>query len=197
MSIDMSLNSRLFLDVNRFARHTGWLHGVATTYITVALALLALLVLAGVWLSRHRSSQTMAAAIWSGLAGLLAVALNQPIVHAVNERRPFVALPHVEVLTSRSADAALPSDHATLAGAVLAALYFVDRRLGIAATVLGLLLAADRVYVGVHYPGDVLAGLAFGALVAVVGWLALRGVLTAVVQRLRSGSLRRLLTAGA
>lgn len=191
----MSLNTRLFLDVNRFARHTAWLHGAATAYITLAVVLLALLVVAGVLLSRHRSSRTMAAAIWAGVAALVAVALNQPLIHAVNEKRPFVALPHVLVLTKHSADAGLPSDHATLAGAVLAALYFVDVRLGVTATVLGVLLAADRVYVGVHYPGDVLAGLAFGALVAVVGWLALRGLLTAVVRRLRGGSLRRLLTA--
>ena len=191
----MSLNSRLFLDVNRFSRHTAWLHGVAAAYVNLAVALLAVLVLIGVLVARHRPSGAMAAAVWAGLAGLVAVALNQPLIHALNERRPFVALPHVLVLVHHSPDAALPSDHATLAGAVLAALYLVDRRLGAVATAVGLVLAADRVYVGVHYPGDVLAGLAVGAAVALVGWLLLRGPLTAVVRRLRAGSLRRLLTA--
>ncbi|MCU1589746.1 MAG: phosphoesterase PA-phosphatase related protein, partial [Frankiales bacterium] len=184
---------RLFLDVNRFARHTAWLHGLATAYIKVAVALLALLVVAGFLLSRGRDSQKVAASVWTGVGALLAVALNQPLVHHFNERRPFVALPHVLLLTKHGADPGLPSDHATLAGAVMAGLFFVDRRLGVAAVVVGVLLAADRVYVGVHYPGDVLAGLALGALVAVVGWLALRNPLTAVVRRLRSGSLRRLL----
>lgn len=189
----MSLNTRLFLDVNRFSRHTAWLHGAGKRYITVAIGLLALLAIVGFVLSRARSSATMAAAIWAGLAGPVAVGLNQPLVHAFNERRPFEKLQHVLVLTNRSADAGLPSDHATLAGAVLAALYFVDRRLAIAATVIGVLLAVDRVYVGVHYPGDVVAGLAFGALVAVAGGLALSRPLTALVELLRRGPLKRLL----
>ena len=191
----MSLNTRLFLDVNRFARHTPWLHGVAVAYVNLAVAGLAVLVLIGVLVARHRPSGVLAAAVWSGLAGPVAVGLNQPLIHALDEKRPFVTLPHVLVLVHRSADAGLPSDHATLAGAVLAAMYLVDRRLGVVATVVGVLLAADRVYVGVHYPGDVLAGLAVGAAVALLGWLLTRVLLTALVRRLRAGSLRRLLTA--
>lgn len=190
-----SLNGRLFLEVNRFARSTGWLHATATTYVTVSLVLLALLVLVGVALSRHRDAVNVAAAGWAGLAGLVAVGLNQPLVHAFSERRPFQTLPGIVVLASRSPDPGLPSDHATLAGAVLTALYFVDRRLGIAATVVGLLLAADRVYIGAHFPGDVLAGLAFGGLVAAAGWLALRRPLTALVRRLRDSPIRPLLLA--
>lgn len=189
----MNLNSRLFLDVNEFSRDTAWLHGAAAAYTTIALIALAALVLVGVALARSWSDGRLAAAIWSGLAGLVAVALNQPLVHAFNEPRPFVTLSHVLVLTPHKADAGLPSDHATLAGAVLAALYFVDRRLAIVATVVSVLLAADRVYIGVHYPGDVLAGLAVGAVVAVIGWLALRGLLTSLVARLRATALRRLL----
>lgn len=38
-------------------------------------------------------------------------------------------------------------------------------RIGVAATVLGLFLAFARVYVGAHYPGDVVAGLLLGAAV--------------------------------
>jgi undecaprenyl-diphosphatase len=52
------------------------------------------------------------------------------------------------------------------------------RRLGYVVIGLALLLAFARVYVGVHYFGDVLAGLAFGGIVAAAGvpladrWLA-------------------------
>jgi len=116
-------------------------------------------------------------------------------VHAFNRPRPFVALDHVLVLSHRSADGGMPSDHGVLAGAVLAALFLVDRRLGWVATGVGVLLAASRVYVGAHYPGDVLAGLAFGALVALVGWALLGRLLTRVLVRLRLTRLRPLLTA--
>jgi undecaprenyl-diphosphatase len=44
--------------------------------------------------------------------------------------------------------------------------------------------------VGAHYPADVVAGLTLGAAVAVIGWLALRRPLVAVVTALARTPLR-------
>jgi undecaprenyl-diphosphatase len=46
----------------------------------------------------------------------------------------------------------------------------------------------------VHYPHDVLAGLLLGAAVSVVGWFAVRAVLTRAVVALRHTPLRPLTT---
>jgi membrane-associated phospholipid phosphatase len=190
------VDSDLFRAINDFAKSTTWLHGSATFYAAKAgPALLALLVVVAVAACRKRDATSLAKAVWAGLAPLMAVALNQPLVHAFHRQRPFLALDHVLVLAHRSADGGMPSDHGTLAGAVLAALLLVDRRLGLAATAVGLLLAVSRVYVGVHYPGDVLAGLAFGAVVALAGWLLLARPLTAAVASLRHSRLRPLVSA--
>ena len=48
-----------------------------------------------------------------------------------------------------------------------------------------LLMAFARVYIAAHHPWDVVAGLVFGALVALIGWALLRGMLTAITGRLR------------
>ncbi|MCW2601482.1 MAG: phosphoesterase PA-phosphatase related protein [Frankiales bacterium] len=190
------MDSDLFRVVNDFAKDTPWLHGLATFYAGVAgPALLALLVLLAVVWSRAWETSALAKSVWAGLAPVIAIGLNQPLVRLINRPRPFATLDHVLVLAHRSADGGLPSDHGTLAGAVLAALFLADRKLGWAATGVGVLLAASRVYVGVHYPGDVLAGLAFGALVAVVGWAVVGGLLTRLLVRLRLTRLRPLLTA--
>lgn len=149
-----------FEAVSRFAAATGWLHA------TMA-------VIAG-W----------GAAVF---AVLLAVAVNQPVAHAVAEQRPFAGFPSAVVLLHRSTDPGFPSDHATMAGAVAVGLFLVNRRLGAVTAALALVLAFSRVYVGVHYPGDVVAGLVLGALVVLVGGLVALPVLTWVVERVSAG----------
>jgi undecaprenyl-diphosphatase len=191
------VDSHLFRVVNDLAKHTAWLHGFAVLYAkTLGPALLAALVLLAVWRARRTESRSLALAGWAGLAPLAAVALNQPLVHLVWRDRPYATLDHVLVLVHRSADASFPSDHSVLAGSVLAALLLLDRRVGALAAVVGVLLAASRVYVGAHYPGDVVAGLVVGAAVALGGWALLERTLTALVERLRHTGLRPLLTAG-
>jgi undecaprenyl-diphosphatase len=112
---------------------------------------------------------------------LLAVALNQPIVNGVHEARPYTVHPHILVLAHRSADFSFPSDHAVMTGAVAAGLWLVSRRLGAVATFAALLMAFVRVYIAAHYPHDVIAGLAFGAAVVLLGWLLLATLLTRLV----------------
>jgi undecaprenyl-diphosphatase len=57
-----------------------------------------------------------------------------------------------------------PSDHATLFFALAAGLFFVSRRLGVAASLwVALVILLPRVYVGWHYPTDIVAGAAIGA----------------------------------
>ena len=72
------------------------------------------------------------------------------------------------MLVARSADYSFPSDHAVMAGAVTAGILLAHRTLGLVSAALALLMAATRVYVGAHFPLDVVAGLAVGAAVALV-----------------------------
>ena len=66
----------------------------------------------------------------------------------------------------------MPSRHCFSAAAIAGAAWFVIRPLGLALAVLAVVIAVCRVVTGVHYISDVLAGLAFGAVFAVVGWNA-------------------------
>ena len=135
----------------------------------------------------------MAAAIWAGAGTLVAVAINQPLVNGFAEARPYTDHHAILVLVARSADYSFPSDHAVMAGAVAAGLWLVDRRLGVAASIAALLMAFARVYVAAHYPHDVVVGLAFGALVVLVGWWLLSRVLSQLIEHLSTTPLRPLL----
>ena len=187
MSTLHRLDDRLLADVNDFARHTGWLHGVVLGYATYGVVLFAALLAAGLLITRTGSDRSLAAAGWACLATLIAVGLNQPLVSAFGEARPYTAHAHLLVLATRSSDPSFPSDHAVMAGAVAAGLWLVSRRLGLVAGIAALAMAFARVYIAAHYPWDVAAGLLLGVLVAVGGWALLRTPLTTL-----TGSLRRM-----
>ncbi|HEY2536634.1 MAG TPA: phosphatase PAP2 family protein [Solirubrobacteraceae bacterium] len=101
---------------------------------------------------------------WSRAVGTVAgtYALNTAIKLAVRRRRP--ELPGLPALTGTPTQLSFPSAHASTSFAA-AGLY---TRLGLPAPVLyglAVKLSLSRLYLGVHYPSDVLAGAALGALV--------------------------------
>ncbi|WP_018566621.1 phosphatase PAP2 family protein [Streptomyces sp. PsTaAH-124] len=127
----------------------------------------AVLMLLGWWQARAQDARQAVKALAAPVLTVLAFAVSTVLKQAVHENRPCRSL-HVITLEACPApgDWSFPSNHATLAAAAAVVLWFVSTRLGVIATVGALAMAASRVWVGAHYPHDVLAGLAVGALVA-------------------------------
>jgi undecaprenyl-diphosphatase len=107
-------------------------------------------------------------AVTAVLSAGLALAVNLLISHFWARPRPFADHPGaVHVLLAHSADASFPSDHAAAGFAVAVVLLRYHRRLGWAAVAAAVLMCFARVYVGDHYPGDVLAGAAIGTVAGI------------------------------
>lgn len=193
----LHLDHSWFLAVNSFAKDTPWLHAAIRGYAVYGVVLFALILLWSWWRARRRDLHAVTAALWAPLGTLLAVGLNQPLGSWVHRARPYTVLPHVEVLVARTSDFSFPSDHAVMAGAVAAGVWLASRRLGLLTGAAAVLLAFARVYVGAHYPGDVLAGLLFGAVVTVVGYAVVRRLLEWIVAAVARTPARPLVTAGA
>ena len=85
---------------------------------------------------------------------------------------PLTALGFTPLFPKDKPGQSMPSRHCFSAAAIAGAAWFVIRPLGLALAVLAVVIAVCRVVTGVHYISDVLAGLAFGAVFAVVGWNA-------------------------
>jgi undecaprenyl-diphosphatase len=132
-----------------------------------------------------------ATCVWSIAACVLAVAFNLGIEHLVFEPRPFVTHA-VHLLIAHPADDSFPSDHAAVSFAVAAMLLFTLpslftsawkqrvvlwqqqgwRHLLLPLVLMGLAvlvacsISIARVFVGVHYPGDILGGAGSGMAAA-------------------------------
>lgn len=183
-----------FESVNGFARSTPWLHMPALLYAEYGVVLFAGLLLIS-WLLARRTGdlRRVTAALWAPVGALVAVGLNQFLVAAFAEPRPYTVLSGTLVLVHRSTDPSFPSDHAVMAGAVAAGVLLVHRRLGLVAAALAVLMAATRVYVGAHFPLDVVAGLAVGAAIALASYVVARPLAGRLVERLSDTPVRPLL----
>ena len=136
----------------------------AQDMVTVLIVLVALTFLIP-WRSR-RSERRDGAVLATAAAGL-ALLINQPIAHLVDRTRPFLAHPaHAHLLISQSHDPSFPSDHATGAFALAFGIWIYDRTIGAFILVLAAIVAFARVYVGTHYPGDVVGGALIGIAMA-------------------------------
>lgn len=88
----------------------------------------------------------------------------KPLVARV---RPFDMNPGVDLLISPPGDWSFPSGHTAASFASTGALYASGERMWIGAAVLSVLIAFSRLYLYVHYPTDVLAGIVIGTVLGV------------------------------
>ena len=93
----------------------------------------------------------------------LSLALRQ----AIGRDRPPLVYPEPKTLVAVPHTGAFPSGHASSAFACATVLAWASPRLRIPAFVLAAAIAWSRVYVGVHWPLDVLGGAVLGVLVAI------------------------------
>ncbi|MEU4652337.1 phosphatase PAP2 family protein [Streptomyces sp. NPDC023723] len=124
------------------------------------------------WGVRRRGGEDAAPAVaalaWAPLAAGIAVLVNVPIRGFVERPRPFKDHQGLDVLVDGKNDFSFVSDHATLLMAMAIALFVTRRKFGVVAIVLALLGGLCRVYMGVHYPTDVVGGFALGTAVALL-----------------------------
>ncbi|TNH30765.1 phosphatase PAP2 family protein [Micromonospora orduensis] len=159
-----------------------WFVGHATEGVILLLG--ALLVVAA--LSRLSGGpRDRALALVSPLPTLLAYAGSEWLKTVVDEDRPCRTVGRAIIAGAcpPPGDWSFPSNHATIAGALAVTTLLLSRRLGLVALPLAALAAFSRVFVGVHYPHDVAAGVLLGGLVA--------ALLTPLLARATAEALRR------
>jgi undecaprenyl-diphosphatase len=191
------IDGSLFTTVTDFARDTKWLNTPLSLWTNAGLGVFAVLMLVGWWRARRRDTATMTLALSAPVAVVFAFAVAEIVKEVVAEVRPCYSLPHDYFVSGCPArtDYAFPSGHTTTAAATVAALWLLERRLAVIAAAFALLEGFTRVYLGDHYPHDVIGAALLALPVAYATSRILGRVAIPLVERLRTGVLQPVLTA--
>ena len=111
----------------------------------------------------------MAAALVLGL--LLGNMILKPLVGRI---RPFDVNPDIVLLIRAPLDYSFPSMHTCSSVACAGVLWRRNRGWGTCAAVLAAAIAFSRLYLQVHYPTDVLAGMVLGLMCAYLGMVMVK-----------------------
>ena len=144
----------------------------------------ALAILVGI-VTRRGTRGTLGLAALTAVTTFLADAASFGVKDVVHRTRPFVAHPVIHPLYAVHSSS-VPAGHAATAFAGATVLAWAAPRATPFVAALAVAIGYSRVYVGVHYPGDVIGGAMLGALVA----LSAIATVDAVAQRVRSASTR-------
>ena len=141
---------------------------VIASEVVFAVAIVTLLLL----VPGTRRQLARRAGVAAAASAAFAVLVSHLLSAAIDRPRPFVAhASTIHAFIAHAADPSFPSDHATAAFAIATAVALRARAAGALLLVLAAVLAAGRVFLGLHYPSDVLAGAAIGAAIALLCWV--------------------------
>ena len=106
--------------------------------------------------------------LMSAIALLGSLIINNNLIKNLVQRpRPFRTFPELQIIIPTPSEFSFPSGHTSSSFAAAAVFYrHLPKKLGVPSVVLAGLIGFSRLYVGVHYPTDVLAGVIMGILLS-------------------------------
>ncbi|HAL57364.1 MAG TPA: hypothetical protein DCP63_13080 [Bacteroidetes bacterium] len=171
-------DTRLFRDINnRQTQRNGFPELLDKTTVPTFAA-----IPAGLFITGYASDDDDLenAAVLLGAAQVVALGTTSLLKAVIDRRRPFETLPDVKVKDNTSSlGSSFPSGHTSQAFAIatLIALEYPKPYVYVPAFIWAGLVGYGRIYLGVHYPSDVLGGLVLGTVSAILVWSFRDGIL--------------------
>lgn len=166
------INHNIFLSINSLAGLSGAVDAIALFLANGAGISLA--IITGLFIIFRESGWGI---IRSGLIVfipvLVAVVYSEALKILFLTPRPSLVMDQVNLLYEYGAIDSFPSSHATVYAALAMSAYFYSKRLGVFLFGGAALIGLARIFVGVHWPLDVVAGFIVGTLVSFVSYVFL------------------------
>ncbi|MFF8383736.1 phosphatase PAP2 family protein [Streptomyces kanasensis] len=187
------MSQDLYRSVTDFAQDTPhWVQVFFEIGTDAGLLVFGALFVVAWWRVRPADPRAVAVAALAPVATAFGYVVSETLKSLVDEERPCRAVVGAVASIAECppyGDWSFPSNHSAIAGASAMALALAWRRIAWLTAPLAVLMAFSRVFVGVHYPHDVAAGLVVGALAVVLFVRVLTGPTARLVGTMRtSGS---------
>jgi undecaprenyl-diphosphatase len=157
------MNYEIFQAINHHAGQQPILDGLMVFFTQFAFPFFALVLLFMWFLGKEKEKYTV---VYAAITAVIGLVINFILGHIFYENRPFVTH-HVNLLVQHVKDSSFPSDHATGTFSIaLAILWRKHRKIGIGMLLFALCTGISRVYVGNHYPFDVLTSIIVALVVS-------------------------------
>ena len=155
----MTFDTKLFYFINGLAEQVPVIDKLLVTFNTFGVIFFALVAVYFFFKNRQLFWQILLTEILS--RGIL----TEGIRYLYHRPRPFLALSSVHLLIAKNLEGSFPSGHAAFYFAIAFSVYLFDKKNGAILIIAATFLSFARVYIGVHYPLDILSGI-------LVAWLS-------------------------
>lgn len=157
------INITLFRMVNDIGKEHTYLNSVFSfiaEYLVIFLALSILFI----WFSRNKENRKMI--ICATITFICSIILGKILGLFYSNYQPFVELSDVNLLIEKEVDNSFPSDHTILFFSYCFSFWLFKRGIWILSLLVATLVGISRIWVGVHYPFDVLTSIIISFTIA-------------------------------
>ncbi|MEH7462336.1 undecaprenyl-diphosphatase [Bacillus thuringiensis] len=160
-------NIDVFRAINDLGKQYSFLNSAMVFLAEYMVYILGLIIIAywfaGSRKGRMRVIQAMIAFVIAGVIGKIAGEFHF-------NYQPFAVLPDVNKLVDHAVDNSFPSDHTILFFSICFSFWLVRKKTGWLWLILAFCVAVSRIWVGVHYPFDVVIGALIGCISALFSY---------------------------